>query len=127
MFPFLKPTPILTDEDYYEYKWLAISGFYLYVDDGDDYELAMAKFFYYAHYYNRPTDDLDHMVTVLTLVARLRRLQHNIPKEILPEAEKAVKLYTKQHKRFRHLGKEEAEDLEADFMVTRDVLQNHSL
>ncbi len=45
MFPFfVNPTPMLTDEDYYEYKWLAISGFYSYVDDGDDYELAMANF-----------------------------------------------------------------------------------
>ena len=120
---FMNPTPMLTDEDYYEYKWLAISGFYSYVDDGDDYELAMAKFLYY----DRPIDDLDHMVTVLTLVARLRRLQHDIPKDILPEAEKAVNLYTKQHKRFRHLGKEEAADLAADFVITRDVLQNYSL
>lgn len=124
MFPFfMKPKPVLTDEDYYEYKWLAISGFYWYVDDGDDYNLAMAKFLYYAHYYNRPIDDLDHMVTVLTLVARLKRLQHEIPKDILPEAEKAVQLYTKQHRRFRRLGKEEAADLEADFIVTRDALQ----
>ncbi len=62
------------------------------------------------------------MVTVLTLVARLRRLQHDIPKDILPEAEKAITFYRKQHKRFCHLGKEEAADLEADFIATKDAL-----
>lgn len=116
---FMKYDVELDDDTYYEYKWLAISGFYSYIDDGDDYELAMEKFLYYS----RPLDDLDEMITALTLVARLQRRQHDIPKSILPAAQKAVNWYEKQHKYLRHLGKEEAADLEADVIATRDALQ----
>ena len=28
-------------EDYYDAKWTALDGFYQYVDEGDDYELAI--------------------------------------------------------------------------------------
>ncbi len=120
---FMKSQADLKDEDYYEYKWLAICGFYSYVDEGDDYALAMAKFLYYS----RPLDDLDQMVTALTLVARLERLHQDIPEDILPEAQKAVSFYIKQYRHFYQLGKTEAADLEADFIITKDVLKKRGL
>ena len=31
-------------EDYYEAKWMALDGFYQFIDEGDDYDLAAARF-----------------------------------------------------------------------------------
>ena len=116
---FVNSKTTLNDESYYESKWIALEAFYSYVDQGDDYELAMERFLYDIH----PSSDLDEMVMVLTLVSRFQRLQYDLPKCIVPEAHKAVKLYIKHNKNFRHLGKYEAADLETDFIATKNVLQ----
>lgn len=42
---FSKKTIIVDPKDYYDAKWTALDGFYQYIDERDDYDLAIARFF----------------------------------------------------------------------------------
>lgn len=110
-FSFKKTVPISV-EDYYEAKWIALESFYEYIDQGDDYELAIERFLYDM----RPSNGFDDMVMILTLAARFYKFQHSFPRSMADEVVKAAAQHKKQFKKIRKsLGKGEAEDLALDY------------
>lgn len=107
-------------EDYYDAKWTALDGFYQYVDEGDDYELAIARFLDDF----RPSGGFDDMVMIFTLASRFYKSKHDLPDVLIAEVEKAIKLYNHQYKKIRQsLGENEIEDLDADYQNSIAALQ----
>lgn len=107
-------------EDYYDAKWTALDGFYKYVDEGDDYELAITRFL----------DDFslsgsfEDMVMIFTLASRFYKFEHDLPDILIAEVEKAIELYNHQYKKIRQsMGNKEIEDLDADYHNSVAALQ----
>lgn len=112
----------VSDEDYYEAKWAALDGFYQYIDEGDNYDLAMARFLDDL----RPSGGFDEMVMILTLASRFYRFGHNLPRILAEEVEKSVDLYNRQFKKARQtLGQEQAEDLEMEYKNSISALERY--
>lgn len=107
-------------EDYYNAKWTALDGFYQYVDEGDDYELAITRFLDDF----RLSGSFDDMVMIFTLASRFYKFEHDLPDVLIAEVEKAVELYNHKYKKTRQrLGKSEIEDLDADYQNSIAALQ----
>ena len=109
-------------EDYYEAKWMALDRFYQFIDEGDDYDLAAARFLDDL----RPSGGFDEMVMILTLASRFYRFGHDLPRILAEEVEKSVDLYNRQFKKTRRmLGKEQAEDLEMEYKNSISALERY--
>ena len=121
MFLFFSRKAITIDaEDYYDAKWTALDGFYQYVDEGDDYELAIARFLDDF----RLSGSFDDMVMILTLASRFYKFEHGLPDILIVEVKKAIGLYNHKYKKIRHsLGKNEIEDLSSDYQNSIVALQ----
>ena len=108
-------------EDYYEAKWMALDGFYQFIDEGDNYDLATARLLDDL----RPSGGFDEMVMILTLASRFYRFGHDLPR-ILAEEERSVDLYNHQFKKTRRmLGKEQAGDLEMEYKNSISALERY--
>ena len=107
-------------EDYYDAKWTALDGFYQYVDEGDDYELAIARFLDDF----RLSGSFDDMVMILTLASRFYKFGHDLPDILIAEVEKVIELYNRHYKKTcKSLGENELEDLDADYQNSIAALQ----
>ena len=117
---FSKKAITIDAEDYYDAKWTALDGFYQYVDEGDNYELAMAKFLDDF----RPSGGFDDMVMIFTLASRFYKSKHDLPDILIAEVKKAIELYNHQYKKTcKSLGKNEFEDSDADYQNSIAALQ----
>ena len=117
---FSKKVITIDAEDYYDAKWTALDGFYQYVDEGDDYELAIARFLDDF----RLSGSFDDMVMILTLASRFYKFGHDLSDILIAEVEKAIELYNHKYKRIcQSLGKNEIEDLAADYQNSIAALQ----
>lgn len=115
-------TKTISDEDYYEAKWMALDGFYQFIDEGDDYDLAAARILDDL----RPSGGFDEMVMILTLASRFYRFGHDLPRVLVEEVETAIELYNHQFKKTRQaLGKDQAEDLETEYKNSRSALEKY--
>lgn len=117
---FSKKAITIDTEDYYDAKWTALDGFYQYIDEGDDYELAITRFLDDF----RLSGSFADMVMVFTLASRFYRFEHDLPDVLITEVKKAIELYDHQHKKTcQNLGKSEIEDLDADYQNSIAALQ----
>ena len=87
---FSKKAITIDAEDYYDAKWTALDGFYQYVDEGDNYELAMAKFLDDF----RPSGGFDDMVMIFTLASRFYKSKHDLPDFLIAEVKKRLSYTT---------------------------------
>lgn len=107
-------------EDYYDAKSTALEGFYQYIDEGNDYELAITRFLDDF----RPSGSFDDMVMIFTLASRFYKFGHDLPDILTVEVKKAIELYNHQYKNAcQSLGKTEIEDLGVDYQNSRVALQ----
>lgn len=121
LFSFEKAITV-SDEDYYEAKWMALDGFYRFIDEGDDYALAATRFLDDL----RPSGGFDEMVMIFTLASRFYRFGHGLPRILAEEVERSVDLYNRQFKKTRRmLGKEQAEDLEMEYKNSISALKKY--
>ena len=121
LFSFEKAITV-SDEDYYEAKWMALDGFYQFIDEGDDYALAATRFLDDL----RPSGGFDEMVMILPLASRFYRFGHGLPRILAEEVERSVDLYNRQFKKARQmLGKEQAEDLEMEYKNSISALKKY--
>ena len=113
---------MVSAEDYYEAKWMALDGFYQFIDEGDNYDLATARLLDDL----RPSGGFDEMVMILTLASRFYRFGHGLPRILAEEVERSVDLYNRQFKKTRRmLGKEQAEDLETEYRNSISALERY--